>query len=383
MIPVEHSHLLVAADSHPGMSGKNNEDRYAVSAFRLSQENPAPILFAVLSDGIGGHQAGEVAAELAVNTISHAIANSDGSHPLPTLREAIIEASQLILEHSNAQDQNKGMGATCVCCWIIQNQLYLAYAGDSRAYLIRGNTIQQISHDHTWIQEALAAGILTPEQVRGHPNSHVIRRYLGSKQPVEPDTRLRLRATETDGQSLANQGTYLQPNDQIVLCSDGLTDLVPDAEILATFMQHKEQKAAIAALIDLANQRGGHDNITIVSIKVPAIASQTNPLPAKPRLRPAKTGLRWIFLGITLFAFLVGLAVLAGLYFFWWQPQASATATVTPSPIIETSTALPTLTETLAPISTLAPTELTPSYLPKTSTTGPQDTLTPWPTNTP
>ena len=117
MIPVDRSHLFVAADSHPGMSGKNNEDRYAVSAFRFSEENPLPVLFAVLADGIGGHKAGEVAAETAVEVISQGVAGSDATHPLSTLTEAIIQASQTILGLSEADQQQKGMGSTCACSW--------------------------------------------------------------------------------------------------------------------------------------------------------------------------------------------------------------------------------------------------------------------------
>jgi PPM family protein phosphatase len=270
MIPAERAHLHIAALTHPGMSGKNNEDRYAVSAFRLEGELSTPAVFAIISDGIGGHRAGEVAAEMVVETVSQAVAKSDARYPIQTLREAIMRSSQLISVESENDPEKKGMGATCACALIVGERLYTAYVGDTRIYLLHSGAIQQISIDHTWVQEAIDAGVIGPDEAKGHPNAHVIRRYLGSKQPVEPDTRLRLSATESAGQSEGNQGLPLQPGDQVILCSDGLTDLVGDDEILAA-IQNKEQEAALQELVDLANQRGGHDNITVVALRLPAL----------------------------------------------------------------------------------------------------------------
>ena len=157
MIEAERSHIHVAALSHSGMVGKKNEDRYAVSALRLSQENPLPILFAIVSDGVGGHRAGEIAADLAVNSISQQIATSGVSTPVETLKEAIVRASEAIFEQSEKHLELSGMGATCACSWIIEDRLYVSYVGDSRIYFMRDHKITQVSTDHTWIQEALDA----------------------------------------------------------------------------------------------------------------------------------------------------------------------------------------------------------------------------------
>lgn len=333
MIPAERAHLFIAADSHPGMSGKSNEDRYAVSAFRTSQgtenrenhthhRSPRSVVFAILADGIGGHQAGEVAAETAVELISQAISTSDGSQPLSTLCEAIFQASQTIQQLSEANDSVRGMGSTCACSLIIGNQgvpgsadrvnqLYIAYVGDSRIYLIRDKQIQQLTIDHTWLQEAIQAGILTNDQARGHPNTHIIHRYLGSRQPVETDTRLRLHDNESDEQMKANQGMHLHPGDHLVMCSDGLTDLVQDHEILLAFQQNK-QKAAIATLIELSNSRGGHDNITIVALQVPGKLFKRKPLPASFLQRQARRKQKLTWLGIALTALITGILILAG-----------------------------------------------------------------------
>ena len=226
MIPADRAHLYVAASTHPGMKGKNNEDQYAVSAYLLSEADPTPSLLAIVSDGIGGHRAGEVASQIAVETISRTVAKSDGSNPTATLEDAITLASQAIVEQAELHPEKRGMGATCVCAWVIGNRLYSASVGDSRLYLLRGNSITQLTTDHTWIQEAIEYGALTPEQARRHPNVHVIRRYLGSQPPPEVDFRLRVNPAETDSQAQANQGFPLIPGDFLLLCSDGLTDLV-------------------------------------------------------------------------------------------------------------------------------------------------------------
>jgi protein phosphatase len=383
MIPAERSHLRLVAQTHPGMSGKNNEDNFAVSAFRLEGEEPLPVVFAVLSDGIGGHRAGEVASELVVESISRSVAASDASQPVETLQAAIIQASQEILSISEIDPEKKGMGATCACVWIIANQLYIAYVGDTRIYLLRNGKIRQLSTDHTWVQEAIEAGILTPEEARDHPNSHVIRRYLGSRQLVEPDIRLRLMGGENDIQAEANQGLRLSPGDQVILCSDGLTDLVGEEEILSA-LDHIEQEQALEQLIALANERGGHDNITVIALQMPPPAPPTQPvLPARQERR------RSLALTCALAGLLVVvLAALAtGAFLYLKRPQGaipSPTATRTtlssptaPSPV-ET---LPTLSATeTSPKPLTSP--VTPSLPPDPSPTPLSATLTAWPTNT-
>ncbi len=265
MITAEKKHLEIAAHSHAGMSGKNNEDRFGVFNYRLSASDETPAVLAVVADGIGGHRAGEIAADLAVETISQVVGNSDAREPVKTLTDAIIQAGELIREQAEGDLNQKGMGATCACVWVVGERLYTATVGDSRIYLIRDQKIRQISTDHTWVQEALDHGALTPEQARNHPNVHVIRRYLGSPQPVVPDVRLRLDLEEDDGQAESNQGVSLQPTDRLLLCSDGLTDLVKDEEILAA-LETNQLEAAVQYLINLANHRGGHDNITIIAL---------------------------------------------------------------------------------------------------------------------
>jgi protein phosphatase len=369
VIPKEQAHLDVAAITHEGMSGKNNEDYYGISAYTLSDDIPTPVVFAIVADGIGGHQAGEVASEIAVETISAVIAESDSDNPVSTMQDAIVQASQRIRSQSTQRESMRGMGSTCACVWIIEDQLYTASVGDSRIYLIRDKLIQQISTDHSWIQEALSYGIIKPEQVKGHPQAHVIRRYLGSKQPPEVDFRLRLHIEDDDQRALQRQGSILLPGDQLILCSDGLTDLVSDDEIKLT-MENHHAEAALEHLVDLANQRGGHDNITIVSLQYPK--DNADPQTVKKNRIPL-----YGLAGATLA--LIAIGVLSVLAFFAWRvmrPQITAT----PSP---TSSAVP-IVEIITPSPETA--SVTQSALPPATATitlqSVQASYTPWPTST-
>ena len=261
------------------MTGKNNEDRYSVSSFQFSREDPRPSVFAMIADGIGGHHAGEIAAELAVNLITKGVSESNGKKPLKILENSIQEASQAIASHSAGKAEEEGMGSTCACVWVIENKLFTAYVGDSRIYFIRDRHIQRLTIDHTWVQEAFEKGIITAEQMRDHPNVHVIRRHLGGLKLPEVDFRLRIDSKESDHESEENQGFHLEPDDTLLLCSDGLTDLVWDDEILQNIRSKKDLKSAAEALVNLANQRGGHDNITVVLLSMPRLEDATKKTP--------------------------------------------------------------------------------------------------------
>jgi serine/threonine protein phosphatase PrpC len=275
MIPSSIAHLHLSALSHPGLTGKNNEDRYSVASYVTSQEHPRPTVFAVICDGIGGHRAGEVAAELAVKYVSQGVAASNARKPLNIMADAIEDASQAIAEHSAGRAEEKGMGATCACAWVIENKLFIAYVGDSRIYLMRGNQIHRLTKDHTWVQEALDKGIISLSQAHDHPNLHVIRRHLGSIHLPEVDFRLYLEGNETDNEARHNQGLLLDPGDTILLCSDGLTDHLGDDEILNAVQSKQDLKSAAETLVKYTNQRGGHDNISVILMAVPQLNEVT------------------------------------------------------------------------------------------------------------
>ena len=365
MIRTQRSHLNVEAHTHAGMTGKNNEDRYAVASFVVSAQDKTPILFAVLADGIGGHRGGEVAAELAVNHILQSIARSDGKYSRHLLENAVSEASDAIAAHSATNEELKGMGSTCATAWIIGDKLYTGYVGDSRIYLMRGGRIQQLTVDHTWVQEAIEKGIITPEAAREHPNVHVIRRYLGSPVPPEPDFRLNLFDGEGAHHPENNQGVKILPNDVLLLCSDGLTDLVWNDEILEIVRTKSTLKEATRALVDLANERGGHDNITVVLISVPSDFKIESIVKRKADWLP------WLLGGVAGVLFLAVLASVLAINLLRRNGEVTSTPAVSATPLV-TVTPLPKSSITRAPTQTIPP-NVTVTVMP---------TLTSWPTNT-
>jgi len=337
MIPVERAHLNVVADSHPGLVGKNNEDQFSISAYQLSATDTTPSLFAILADGIGGHRAGEVASKIAVEMISEAVTHSDASQPTAIMQAAIIQASQAILTESKSEDTKQGMGTTCVCAWVIGNQLYTTSVGNSRLYLLRGGKMHQLTVDHTWVQEAVEAGALTDEQARVHPQANIIRRYLGSAQPVEVD--MRLRSEHNSQPTEKNQGMRLYPEDRLILCSDGLSDMVDDETIQKIALAGKLEEI-VPALIEQANLNGGKDNITVVAIEVPRAKGWLR----IPRVdfRDRKVQLAISYAGLAV----IGLVMVVAVGMFVWRmvfdkPVPTPTPTTTSAPVVIVETPTP------------------------------------------
>lgn len=370
MINSQGAHLDIAAASHPGMAGKKNEDRYGVSASLTGVKGDIPAVLAVLCDGIGGHRAGEVAAQMGVNLITEEVTASDGSQPLKTLEKAIKRANHAIYQASLSDQGRKGMGATCACAWVIGDRLFTANLGDSRIYLIREGHILQLSTDHTWLQEAFDAGIINEAQGELHPNAHVIRRYLGSPKAPRPDFRLWFFEGEEDAEALDNQGLRLEVGDILLVCSDGLTDLVTDAEILAV-VNSNTLAAAPEVLVDLANARGGHDNITVVLMGIPA-----NPV---AKVTPQRRR-RWL-VGCLIGLAVVGLLATAILLGLRWRQQRLDLPAASPPVVTQVlpsqTPSTPRLTITLTP-----PVE--PTLTPESGEgiSPPYATITPWPTHT-
>jgi protein phosphatase len=365
MIKSETAHLIVKAGSHPGRTGKENEDRFGVTGFQTREQRGEPSLLAVLCDGIGGQRAGEVAAEMGVEIITRHVAESSPNAPLKTLEEALHKASAAIYEAAQSDRGRSGMGTTCACAWIIGRRLYTANLGDSRIYLLRGKDFIQLSTDHTWLQEAREAGLIPEgEDLSGHPNAHVIRRYLGSKTVPQPDFRLWVFEGESDAEALRNQGLQLEPGDTLLLCSDGLTDLVRDEEIRAILRGHRVADIP-DILIRMANERGGHDNITVVIAKMPP--GKSGPLAS---LRKGQ-----VVIGCLLAVLVISILVTAILVGIRWRSQRPPT----PTPQTTQTLLLPGPQEAEpSPTATIpaTPTATVPAQHPRPS-------ITPWPTDTP
>jgi len=293
-----HSHLPFATFSDKGIVRDHNEDNLALTAFESVSELVPESLLCILCDGVGGHLGGETASRLTVDQITAEIEATDGSSPLVQLSNAIQSASELVWKTAQSTPDLRGMASTAACAWIIGKRLFISYVGDSRIYLIRRGLIHQISMDHTWLQEALEAGIITKADFKGHPNAHVIRRYVGSETPPDVDTRMMFG--EQPEKNL--QGMLLQTGDQLFICSDGVSDLVQETEIV-TLLKNPNLESALEAMKLLVYQRGAADNLSMIVVNIP---SANAPITRKTK-----------FLRLVFFTLIVLLASFVGIYLGW------------------------------------------------------------------
>ncbi|MFC2030240.1 Stp1/IreP family PP2C-type Ser/Thr phosphatase [Chloroflexota bacterium] len=257
--------LQVAKLTDTGRSRPHNEDcvGYYVPPDPEQLESKGALYLA--ADGMGGHSAGEVASAGAVELVT-AHYYSDTTHDTGTsLVRAFRAANKQIFEQAQADASKAGMGTTLVGAVLQDRKVYIANVGDSRAYLINERGITRITEDHSWVEEQIKAGLLSREEARRHPQRNVVTRALGTKPAVEVDL---FEGELTEG-------------DLLLLCSDGLTGHVEDQEIAAIALQHPAEDAA-RLLIAQANERGGHDNISVV-----IVSAHIAPPPAPATLSPA------------------------------------------------------------------------------------------------
>ena len=354
IVPPEPIRIIFAKGTDVGRKRGHNEDYVdAFSPPDPDARSKKGDLF-VIADGMGGHQAGEVASQTAVETISRDYYADPEEEIARSIVRAIQRANAAIHQHAQESPSRAGMGTTVVAAVVRGQELCLANVGDSRAYLVRGGTIRQITRDHSFVEEQIRAGILTREEAKTHPQRNVITRALGAKPEVEVDTHC---------------GTLLL-GDRILLCTDGLSEYVQEGEIQALLNQHSPQEAT-QRLIALANERGGNDNITALVVQ----AGQVSPapdledtMPVTPLPQDAKRrGLSVpLIAGLAVGGVAVVAAVAAGaLYLAPMLGLGRATATPTvqaPEPTAQATMPPPTVTPPSvpsptgdAPTSTLAP----------------------------
>jgi len=244
------------------------EDRCETLEFQTADKQAA--LFAMVADGVGGRNTGELASQWAKEMIPALL-----SQKAPTASEvpaALVEAFEAAHDriYSEVLDNpsRAGMGTTCTVVVIIGRRLYLAHVGDSRAYLIRGNQIHQLSIDHTWAEEAIQAG-RSREEIRNHPNRGVIKRCLGINEDVDVDTRYR-KLGEEGAEDSADRPLFLEDGDRILLCTDGVSDVLEDARLLEVVRRHPAaEDQAARAVIQAALKANAKDNVTAVVVDLP------------------------------------------------------------------------------------------------------------------
>lgn len=214
----------------------------------------------IVADGMGGHAAGEVASEMAVQIVARDVADVtdvSAAGTLQTMAEALRQANRAIFERTIVEGDKQGMGTTASCLLLGQAHWVIGHIGDSRIYLLRDGVLRQLTKDHSYVQEQVDAGFLTPEQARYHPYSNVITRCVGANAAVEADIL---------------HGELL-PGDAFLLASDGLTGMVDDAHLQKVMETKGTPGQQINALITDANRRGGLDNITAIVVEVITIST--------------------------------------------------------------------------------------------------------------
>ena len=242
----------IGRESNTGNKRRRNEDSFVV----------APPLFAV-ADGMGGAQAGEVASKLAAAALEDTdLGTTGGEERVVAL---IQEANRRVYERSNADPAASGMGTTITVALVEGTRVTFGHVGDSRAYLVRDGVMEQLTEDHSLVNELMKSGKLSAEEAEIHPQRSVITRALGTDPDVDVDTFV----------------IEAQEGDLFLICSDGLTSMVGDEEILEVLERfHDDLDRASKELIAAANRAGGEDNITVVTFTISAEGGDTAQLPA-------------------------------------------------------------------------------------------------------
>jgi protein phosphatase len=262
-------------ETHPGRVREQNEDHFliarlapALQAEQTSLAQPgvqygAPQGYLlVVADGVGGHAAGEKASALAVNTVGtflldtlnwcaqlHSAGDDDGNGVLADFQQALVRADAALFDEATRQPELRGMGTTLTLAYCLDRELFVAHVGDSRCYLLRGGLLYRLTQDHTLVADLVRRGFLRPDEATGHHFRHVITNVVGGS---DPGVRVEMHKLR------------LEPGDRVLLCSDGLTEMVGDPEILGVLGAEREPAAACRRLVRRANEAGGRDNITAV-----------------------------------------------------------------------------------------------------------------------
>lgn len=249
--------LQMTGMSDVGLKRTHNED---------SIGNDTDVGLAVLADGMGGYRAGEVASAMAINVIMDQVRQDLESRPPGELdedtgycrgslmvRDAVIRANEIIYRTARSQPQCQGMGTTLLAVLFYDNRVSVAHVGDSRLYRLRGNELEQLTVDHSLVQELVDKGFYSPEEAKQSVQKNLVTRAIG----VDPEVKM-----EVHEESVV-------PGDLFLLCSDGLTDLVEDREIHLTLGKYSANlEQAAQRLIQMANQNGGTDNISVILARV-------------------------------------------------------------------------------------------------------------------
>ena len=240
--------MKVFAKTDVGKAREMNQDYYSIP----SSENDLQLY--ILADGMGGYNGGEIASKLAAETTKNYIQNNFGKIEhnkesiLKLVKDAMEYANIVVYEESKKDENLQGMGTTLDVCFIYNNKIYIGHVGDSRIYLVKKDIARKITKDHSYVQQLVEDKKITREEAEHHPKKNMLLKALGCTSYVEPDIRAR----------------NLEKDDILLMCSDGLTNMVEESKIYEVVRENKEKAPEI--LINLANNAGGYDNITVITI---------------------------------------------------------------------------------------------------------------------
>ena len=239
-------HMQAFSVTDTGILREMNQDYYFASDTPVGN---LPNLY-IVADGMGGHKAGEYASRYTIDRVVASVSRSPGEEPVVILQEAIKKANELLIVESREDEAKHGMGTTIVAATIYDHHMYVANVGDSRLYVISGG-IRQITKDHSLVEEMVRMGEMDESEARQHPDKNIITRAIGATENVAVDF------FEVD----------LEEDDFILMCSDGLTNMVSNEEILRVIREPITLESKVHTLVNTANRNGGRDNITVVLIK--------------------------------------------------------------------------------------------------------------------
>lgn len=257
--------VSIGLATHPGKVRPNNED--------YAYHGPTPHgLVAIVCDGMGGHEAGEIAARLSAQSIYEFLTQSPGTDLEALLRDALLHANQRLLLYAQEHPQHKNLGSTAVVALLTPERLIYAHVGDSRLYVYEGKQIKLLTQDDSLVQQMLSSGLISAEQALNHPQKNVLSQSLGQYPPPTPHV-----------------GSYpITRRSVFLLCTDGLSNSLSQEELQAWLAgDHSNPQASVETLVGRALEQGGYDNITALLL-LPPTKSRTFALPMNLKLPPRK-----------------------------------------------------------------------------------------------
>lgn len=243
--------MNIGASTDRGRIRENNQDYYY-----FSKSSKLPLF--IVADGMGGHKAGEVASKMAVNVIVKVFTEADINKLdredaiIDTIRRAIVEANNVIFQKSIEDLECNGMGTTITIAYLLNNKLIIGHIGDSRAYSIKDNELKQETEDHSLVAQLVKNGSITAKEAQFHPQKNIITRAVGTSKSIDIDIVI----------------AEVKKDDIILLCTDGLTNMVEESEIKNIISSNENMQSACDNLVKKANELGGIDNITVIAVKI-------------------------------------------------------------------------------------------------------------------